>query len=942
MPTPSFKLTVDGLELTLVEFDGIEEMNRLFKYSFTTEVPTSGEKLIDIIDGDAIFVIEQYDNSIYSSGTISINGYISKASRSNGYWLLEFEPNLKREEASSYSKIYYNESTPQDIEDILQDRFDNLTSIIDYPPIFNFLETLPKRNLYCQFGESNLDFIGRMSDHWGLSFFYDHIDGNLVFENHSSGSGHYTEVFNNQLITTSSVSDNSIFKIINWCENISPVNSYCTIAGHDHNNAGTSIEASHPTDTTNKTEILNIIPDVVSQVEASYLAIAKHEAIESLAHTVSGESKIPYIFPGTIINTDDTEFPQVAIIKIKSTGRNLNSSNTGDAASYLCEFVGIPETQSYRPLPYYPIPKASTVIGKVISETSDLTLAQRNANGEYKAEILGFDTASTTAPWLRKAQTTAASNSIDIPLLPNTEVLIAFIDNNPNCPYIEHALENSLHPVPVTSANAHHAVIKTDGMLVKSSLEGRFNYSTTTNTAEITDTVMGASVQNHFNSRSGGFSQHSNFIDPSVHKDIVNDSATDDGADQISSANESSGDYLITRHYGDSIEIRSGDKLHWHNGNLYDFGGYWNYNLGNSYEENFIDQAAPLNIKVNKDNRSGDILSQGPNPGAISFSSLLQGGLIEANVKPASYSNTGVATNDGSKTFLVNSVGSWNADGMNITKDYNATYDYKFGEGIEVSDRVNSLEITHTDADTTAIEMNFHKGILRSWEKQVGRNTNEQKWAGNGKRTFEGSSSFDSSTNTKTEKETAWDVKGDTKISDSSTITTPNSITTDEKSFNMDTGALATHNIKTTNGMATAEMDFSFDATAASKFNFGASTSFALSAQADASLAISLSGNASIALEVGLNLDIKLSGGMTFEMKKDVGGLYKFNNGKFVAETEATILAATTAATIEAMGPTIQTISAQIVNSNAKLEKSIAKLSSAQVNIQNDLMHLIF
>ena len=43
MPTPSFKLTVDGLELTLVEFDGIEEMNRLFKYSFTTEVPTSGE-----------------------------------------------------------------------------------------------------------------------------------------------------------------------------------------------------------------------------------------------------------------------------------------------------------------------------------------------------------------------------------------------------------------------------------------------------------------------------------------------------------------------------------------------------------------------------------------------------------------------------------------------------------------------------------------------------------------------------------------------------------------------------------------------------------------------------------------------------------------------------------------------------------------------------------
>jgi len=929
MPTPTFKLTVDGLELTLVEFDGIEEMNRLFKYTFTTEIPATGEKLADVIDGDAIFTIVEYDTSLHT-GDIEIPGYISKASKTSGEWILEFQPKLKKTTTNSRSEIYFKEDASLNALSVIQLEFDHDITLSDRTPIFDITSTLPSRKLFCQFHESNLNFVARLCDHWGFHFYFDHYSSQLVFADNNQ----YDQKFTTQLKTTNTTSDSSQLKILNWQENINPVESYTTVTGHDHENAGTAITASYPTDSLSQsglTEARQTLSDVNSQSEADYIAQIRQEANNCLNHLATGEARIPYIMPGLLINTDDSDFTEAFVIKTVNTARNLNSANSGVAANFTCEFQAIPSNVYFRPSPFYNVPTATNVIGKVISETDDITLAQRNGSGEYKAELLGFENESSVHPWLRKAQATAGSNSSDLPLTPNTEVLISFIDNNPNCPYIQHALDNSLHPAPVTNANPHHAVTSTDGMLVTSSATGRFNFSATKNHDRQDDESISSTIKNYYTGR-GEFSQHENFIDPSAVGD----------ASEFSFSDHDSGEYIFTRHYGDSVEIREGDKLHWHNGNLYDFGGYWNYNLGNSYEENFIDQAAPLNIKVNKDSRSGDILPSGPNPGPISFSSLLQGGLIEANVKPASYSNTGVATSNGNKTFTVNSSGDWNADGMNITKDYNATYDYKFGEGIEISDRVNSLEITHTDGDTTAIEMNFHKGVLRSWEKQVGRNTNEQKWAGNGERTFEGSSSFDSDTNTKTEKETVWDVKGDTKISDSSTITTPNSITTDEKSFNMDTGALSAHNIKTTNGMATAEMDFSFDATAASKFNFGASTSFSISAQADASLAISLSGNASIALEAGLNLDIKLSGGMTFEMKKDVGGLYKFNNGKFVAETEATILAATTAATIEAMGPTIQTISAQIVNSNAKLEKSIAKLSSAQVNIQNDLMHLIF
>jgi hypothetical protein len=43
------------------------------------------------------------------------------------------------------------------------------------------------------------------------------------------------------------------------------------------------------------------------------------------------------------------------------------------------------------------------------------------------------------------------------------------------------------------------------------------------------------------------------------------------------------------------VSVSSMDTFNTQEGNIYDFGGYWNYNLGNSYVENHIDQTAALN-----------------------------------------------------------------------------------------------------------------------------------------------------------------------------------------------------------------------------------------------------------------------------------------------------------------------------------------------------------
>ncbi|MGK0474617.1 MAG: hypothetical protein ACJAYV_000261 [Oleispira sp.] len=393
-------------------------------------------------------------------------------------------------------------------------------------------------------------------------------------------------------------------------------------------------------------------------------------------------------------------------------------------------------------------------------------------------------------------------------------------------------------------------------MLVTNSLLGRFNYSTTANLTPSHDSAISASVKNYFIER-GEFDQHNNFIDPSS-----------SSPELFNYDDEKSGNYIFTRHYGDSIEIHEGDKLNWHNGNIYDFGGYWNYNLGNSYEENFIDQEAPLNIKVAKDSRTGDILtSNGPNWESIDFSAIQLNSLSASDVTPTSYGDSAIDTDRTEKTFKVNTDGAWGSGGMNVSKSYNASYDYKFGEGIDISDRVNSLEITHTDGATTAIEMNIHEGALRSWEKKRGRSSWGKSWNSTGTLTSD-SSSVGSVT-----KETNWHSKGsNNKSSSSETTKNESSITTDSKTYNINTGALATHNITKSDGMGANIMDFSYQEVNKAAFNFGGERSFSISAQGAASIAISLSGSAAINIGFGLAFELKtgVEAGMSLDLRTGI------------------------------------------------------------------------
>jgi type VI secretion system VgrG family protein len=95
------------------------------------------------------------------------------------------------------------------------------------------------------------------------------------------------------------------------------------------------------------------------------------------------------------------------------------------------------------------------------------------------------------------------------------------------------------------------------------------------------------------------------------------------------------------------VELKQTNTFTAQNGNIYDFGGYWNYNLGNSYAENYISQNTNINKIVGKDRAPAG----GPN-----FTGTINGSLV-----------TGLT-----------SGGTW------ISKSYGDSYSYTKGKSLEI------------------------------------------------------------------------------------------------------------------------------------------------------------------------------------------------------------------------------------------------------------------
>jgi hypothetical protein len=222
------------------------------------------------------------------------------------------------------------------------------------------------------------------------------------------------------------------------------------------------------------------------------------------------------------------------------------------------------------------------------------------------------------------------------------------------------------------------------------------------------------------------------------------------------------------------LRVSAMDTITTQEGNIYDFGGYWNYNLGNSYAEDDVNQTAVLNRKD-----PHDMLNIG-GPKWVSV-----------NWPKPTGAKSGGPTIDLKGTHWTKNQDDYPTGGQVwVQKKWGHDYEYHVGDSISVSEG-NTLNVVY-GGDHTEAKYSGTTGNIYSWTK-----------GGDAK---------------------SWSKDG-TLVSESKRAAAASGVTTDEKKYDYNTGDLCSHSMSAGSGMGMAKFDFDYSNTVSMAINTGTITS---------------------------------------------------------------------------------------------------------------------
>ena len=337
--------------------------------------------------------------------------------------------------------------------------------------------TYPKREIVVQYGESDLDFIRRLAEHVGISFFFehggttdkwvftDHVDGfgtiEGVEEVHFHSRGEALGVFALG-VTTDLVPGTFFVQDYNYrAPLLDPTGEFAA----DPDAPGGIVEYGSHVKTPEEAKWLakirgeeRLTRKVLYDAKSSIAALAAGKATKVLDH--------PRLEGGRRLLLLEVEhhaaFP-------------LFGEAGADDASYRNTFHAIPAEVLHRPVRSTPKPRMPGVVTGIIQPGPGGEVggvAKLTEDGRYTVQ-LHFDTAQhgqqKASHPVRMAQPFAGhGNGMHFPLLPGTEVILAFANGDPDRPVIVGALPNPISPAAIVADEAHtHRIRTSQGVTIQ-------------------------------------------------------------------------------------------------------------------------------------------------------------------------------------------------------------------------------------------------------------------------------------------------------------------------------------------------------------------------------------------------------------------------------------------------------------------------------------------
>jgi type VI secretion system secreted protein VgrG len=333
------------------------------------------------------------------------------------------------------------------------------------------LSALPAaRDFWLQYSETDLALVSRHMERWGIFYFFEHETGRDVLVLGDGNEAFRPGDASGPLLFLRRPDEPCITAIE---DRASVMAGHFIVDDYDDQRPRLSLRAEAVVPEATGARVVEFIAAQGTQQEGARLARMRADAAQAQAQHFIGQSVLPQIEPGrTFAIENHPRFEGERLLAVSIDHHVVQSVLTHGSASvkpYTNRFVATLASRAYRPPRRTPWPRIAGFVHAITDAAppgNPGRIAQIDEEGRYTVRFF-FDTAegkrASSSARVRMMQPHAGPGyGMHFPLKPGVEVLVAFVEGDPDRPVIAGAVPNPLTASPVTRANAQMNRIETE------------------------------------------------------------------------------------------------------------------------------------------------------------------------------------------------------------------------------------------------------------------------------------------------------------------------------------------------------------------------------------------------------------------------------------------------------------------------------------------------
>jgi len=473
--TNQFTFASQGLAentFSVVKFKGVEGISKLYEFDITLASDDAEITLKDVLQNTAILTVKGSDQDLPVHGAVVEFEQLHET-KGHCFYRALLVPRLWQASLYHENQLFLDKKVPDIIEEILKQT--GLTSQ-DYE--LKLTGNYPEWEYICQYNETDFDFISRWMEREGIYYYFEQGEKNEKLIITDSSTAHKDisgDVAIPYFATSGLAREEEAIKAFVCTQKMLP--KKVILKDYNYRKPSLEIKGEAEVDAKGRGEVYIYGEHFKDPGQGNGLAKIRAEEIKCRENIFHGEGTASNMYPGFFFELEecyrDSYNRKYLILEVEHEGHQTGAMWAGmggesvegeEKLTYANRFAAIPSDIQFRPERKTPKSKFIGMINATVDAAGDGKDGEVDDQGRYKI-ILPFDQSGNkdgkASRWVRMAQPYAGSDyGMHFPLHKGAEVLLTFVDGDPDRPIISGAIPNPETTSPVTDANQTKSVIR--------------------------------------------------------------------------------------------------------------------------------------------------------------------------------------------------------------------------------------------------------------------------------------------------------------------------------------------------------------------------------------------------------------------------------------------------------------------------------------------------